>query len=179
MSFARVTLTGTLLQAPEKRFTPNNAAVTTLQIAVPVPAKGQQAASQLVVKIVCWRALADAVLVLQPGHVVHVEGRLQLNTVTTPEGVQKKLFEVDAQTVHVLPGLPTLIEVAVGGTTQQQAGGYAGGVAPQAQPAPPQYAPTATAPMPVAAAGVATQSPQVNLTDLSADDFLTEDDIPF
>jgi single stranded DNA-binding protein len=180
MSYARVTLAGTLLQVPEKRFTPNNAAVSILQLAVPVPAKGQQAASQMVVKVVCWRGMADAVSVLQAGHVIHVEGRLQLNTVTTPEGVQKKMFEVDAQTIHVLPGLPTQLEVAPMGAVAQQPQQPPAYQQPQMAPQPMQQQPAyQTSPMPQPAVGVTAASPTVNLTDLSADDFLTEDDIPF
>jgi hypothetical protein len=47
---------------------------------------------------------------------------------------------------------------------------------PMQQPQQPAYQ---TAPMPQPAVGVTAASPTVNLTDLSADDFLTEDDIPF
>jgi|GEM_PF-949738 len=184
MSFARITLAGTLLQEPEKRFTQNNQAVTILQLAVPMPPRrNDNEPQQMVVKIVCWRIIADAVANLQQGTVVQVEGRLQIAKVTTPEGVQKSMFEVDAQTVYQLPGLPQLLR----GDMAQQGGGS--GYAPQPQHAAPSYAqqpqqyqassagmPQPTQPMPIA---VAAPAQQANFSDLSADDFLTEDDIPF
>ena len=175
MSFARITLTGTLVQVAEKRFTQNNAAVSILQVSVPMPPRRNQETPNLVVKVLCWRGLSDAVLNIPAGTVLHVEGRLQISSVTSPEGVTKKMFEVDAQQIHQLPGLPTYVQPASQqGTYQQQA------PAPQQQPA---YASgsqdsfayngqTQTAQM-------VAPVPTVNLNALSPDDFLTEDDLPF
>ncbi len=174
MAFAQITLAGTLLQDPEKRFTQNNVGVSILHVAVPMPPRRNQPVPDMVIKVLAWRGLSDAVSVLQQGMVVHVEGRLQINTVTTPEGIQKKMFEIDAKQIHQLPGLPHAIQPV---TMNAQNAPAPTGYAPQAQYAPapqaqPQYAQqTATA--------VATPPPTVNLTELSPDDFLTEDDLPF
>jgi len=101
MSFARITISGTLLQAPEKRFTQNNIGVSILQLSVPMPPRRNQETPNLVVKVLCWRGPAS--------------------------------YE-----------------------DPQQAGGYGGQTAQAVAPAP-----------------------AVNLNTLSADDFLTEDDLPF
>jgi single-stranded DNA-binding protein len=185
MSFARITISGTLLQAPEKRFTQNNAGVSILQISVPMPPRRNQETPNLVVKVLCWRGLSDAVLKLPAGAILHVEGRLQINSVTTPEGVTKKMFEVDAQQIHQLPALPTYVqpESQQQGAYNNQAPaqqGYA--PAPQQQPAYAQAsydAPQQDAGYGGQTAQAVATAPAVNLNTLSADDFLTEDDLPF
>jgi len=185
MSFARITITGTLLQAPEKRFTQNNAGVSILQISVPMPPRRNQETPNLVVKVLCWRGLSDAVLKLPAGAVLHVEGRLQINAVTTPEGVTKKMFEVDAQQIHQLPGLPSYVQ-----PESQQQGGYNNqaptqqqSYAPQAHQQPAYAQASYDAPQQASYGGQTAQAvapaPTVNLNTLSADDFLTEDDLPF
>ena len=182
MSFARITISGTLLQAPEKRFTQNNIGVSILQLSVPMPPRRNQETPNLVVKVLCWRGLSDAVLKLPAGAVLHVEGRLQINAVTTPEGVTKKMFEVDAQQIHQLSALPSYVQPEF-----QQQGGFNNQAPAQQSYAPqqPAYAP-ASYEDPQQAGGYGGQTaqavapaPAVNLNTLSADDFLTEDDLPF
>jgi single-stranded DNA-binding protein len=179
MSFARITLAGTLLQTPEKRFTQNNVGVSILQLSVPMPPRRNQETPNLVVKVLCWRGLADAVLSIPAGTVLHVEGRLQINTVTTPEGTTKKMFEVDAQQIHQLPALPSYVQ-----PESQQQGGYRNqGPAPQANVATQSTAAYNPTPQIASYGGQTAQAvapaPSVNLNTLSADDFLTEDDLPF
>jgi single-stranded DNA-binding protein len=178
MSFARITLAGTLLQAPEKRFTQNNVGVSILQLSVPMPPRRNQETPNLVVKVLCWRGLSDAVLTIPAGTVLHVEGRLQINTVTSPEGVTKKMFEVDAQQIHQLPALPSYVQ-----PESQQQGGYRNqGPAPQANMAnqgTSYNAPPQDSSYGGQTAQAVAHAPSVNLNTLSADDFLTEDDLPF
>lgn len=171
MSFARISLAGTLLQAPEKRFTPNNIAVSVLQVSVPMPPRRNQATPNLVVKVLCWRNLAEAVTALPAGSVVHIEGRLQIASVTTPEGTPKKMFEVDAQQVHQLPGLPTPVQSEFQGTGNTSS--------PSVGQAPSTYATASTAEYGQSAQAVMPPPPTVQLNELSPDDFLTEDDLPF
>jgi single-stranded DNA-binding protein len=175
MSFARISLAGTLLQAPEKRFTPNNIAVSVLQVSVPMPPRRNQATPNLVVKVLCWRNLAEAVTALPAGSVVHIEGRLQIASVTTPEGTPKKMFEVDAQQVHQLPGLPTPVQSEFQGNA-----GTSSYTAPSSTgQAPATYATASTAEYGQSAQAVMPPPPTVQLNELSPDDFLTEDDLPF
>lgn len=163
MSFAKATLSGTLVSEPEKRFTPNNIAVTSFNIQVENPVIGAKAVANepFLVKVTCWRNLAEAVTVLQKGDSILVDGKLIMNSFQTQEGVQKKLFEVEASTVDKLPGKPEAIVPAAG---EGGAGSsYDGGTARSAQ----QTAYSAATP----ASG--------SNNHFSSEDLLTEDDIPF
>jgi single-strand DNA-binding protein len=175
MSFAKVQLCGTLVSDAEKRFTPNNVGVTVFNLSV-TNTKGQRGQeTSFPVKITCWRGLADATEALQKNHVVLVEGRLQINSYTAPDGQAKKYYEVDASTVFVLPSLPQPLNPVSSGTATTGGGG-GGYQAPASQNYGP--APAAAPAMPMAQA-TTTAAPNFELTDLSANDFLTEDDIPF
>jgi single-stranded DNA-binding protein len=178
MSLARVTLAGTLLHPPEKRFTQNNMAVSVLQLSVPVPPKrnAQAPSPDMVIKVLCWRNMADAVAALQPGTALHIEGRLQLGSIPAPEGgTPRKHFEVDAQRIYLLAGLPTALEVQANNNAGQPTSGQQSPM--QQQGAPAQHYGQANA---LGAGAMAvTATPNVNLSDLTAEDFLTEDDIPF
>jgi single-strand DNA-binding protein len=168
VSFAKATLSGILTSEPEKRFTPNNHAVTSFNISVENPAIGTKtvASEPFLVKVTCWRNLAEAVTVLQKGDCVLVDGKLIMNSYQTPEGVQKKLFELEANNIDKLPGVP---EPIVGTATEGQSSGGYDASSRNTQPAynsSGQSAPSAPA------AGAASGH-------FSSEDLLTEDDIPF
>ncbi|MEB3245250.1 MAG: single-stranded DNA-binding protein [Vampirovibrionales bacterium] len=154
MSLARVSLLGQVEKAPETRFTNNqNVPVCNLSLLVPA-APGSKMAQPFSIKVICWRGLASAVAEqVQAGQSVWVEGRLQLNSYQTPEGVTKKSFEIEATQVSVIDG--AMIPVIPSAT------GAPGQAAPQRQPAMASTA--AAAPMAPA----------------SADLFDSADDIPF
>lgn len=89
MSISKIVISGQVVKAPEKRFTPNtNVAVTEFFIAVnPTPRQGQPNETALV-KVITWRDLAERCSTeLQKGDTVAVDGRLQINTFTTAEGM--------------------------------------------------------------------------------------------
>jgi single-strand DNA-binding protein len=164
MSMAKVVISGTVASQPEKRFTNNtNQAVTNFTLSVPVPPgpSGQSSGKTFMVRVTCWRALADAAESLQKGQAVLVEGKLQINSFQSPDGVQKKTFEIDAQNVAQLSELPQLLA-----TSPATAGGSSPTPStsrPAAQPAPA---------MATVAAGNVAPMP-------SFDGMTTEDDIPF
>jgi single-stranded DNA-binding protein len=136
-----------------------------------MPPRRNQPTPNLVVKVLCWRNLAEAVTALPAGSVVHIEGRLQIASVTTPEGTPKKMFEVDAQQVHQLPGLPTPVQSEFQGTGNAPS--------PTVGQAPATYATASTTEYGQSAQAVMPPPPTVKLNELSPDDFLTEDDLPF
>lgn len=164
MSFAKATLSGTLISEPEKRFTPNNHAVTSFNLSVENPAMGSKGVPNepFTVKVTCWRGLAEAVTQLNKGDSILVDGKLILNSFQTQEGVQKKLFEIEAVSIDRLPGKPEPIVVTGEGGGQASGGGYEA----SSREAAPAYAPAA--PVGSAASG-----------HFSSEDLLTEDDIPF
>lgn len=165
MSFAKAVVSGTLVSEPEKRFTPNNHAVTSFTLAVPAGSTGKSGPNEpSMVKITCWRGLAEAVVEqLAKGDAVVVEGKLMMNSFQTQEGVQKKLFEIEANSISKLPGEPQPVMAAFGGEGQYQ------GNAPSAGRGGDN-----AAPQPVAAARASAPAGH-----FSSEDLLTEDDIPF
>ena len=170
MSFAKSTLSGTLVADPEKRFTPNtNAVVTNFTISVSKP--GDQ--GPFTVKIACWRGLADAVAEqLHKGDHVLVEGKLMINSYQTPEGVQKKSFEIEAATVYRLSEAPQAIMAAPGSNNQSSGKStYASAPAAAMNDFSASFPTTEPASVPAGSAAPA--------SGFGGGDFLTEDDIPF
>jgi single-stranded DNA-binding protein len=169
MTMAHATVAGTIEGSPEKRFTSqNNVPVTVFTLSVPQNSRnslqtGQQDFFQM--KVTCWRKMADLAGQLSAGNAVAIDGKLMFNTLTTPEGMTKKQFELEANNISLLPGLPEPL-------TQVASSTYAPGSASNSNvPQPSQ----STAPSPPAHQTV----PAQDLSDLTSEDFLTEDDIPF
>ena len=165
MSIARAVLVGTLDQEPEKRFTPQNIAVTTLWIVVPgKPMANGQLAPATRVKLTCWRGLAETAGDLQKDLVIMVEGKLMLPTYQDQSGVQRKHFEVEVSALSLLPGglpdpmVPATVSPSAGAAAQTPVGGgYA------AAPASGGYG----------------ASPAANAGMTLNDDMYTVEDIPF
>ncbi len=160
MTFARATLSGTVASQPEKRFTQNNTAVTSFMLEITPPPRGNAPSNPYQVKITCWARLAETVAeTVQHGQTVLVEGRLQAVTETTPDGTNKKSFEIEAGQVSIVTGQlqDVVAAAAMGGNTAAPAPAQ-----PQ-QAAQPQMAMAGNAPAPAA----------------SAQPAFTEDDIPF
>jgi single-strand DNA-binding protein len=174
VSFAKAVLSGTVVSEPEKRFTPNNHAVTSFYLSVETMGAGNRQGNNepFTVKITCWRNLAEAATTqLQKGDSILVEGKLLLNSFQTQEGVQKKLFELEANTIDKLPGRPEPIYQPAGATEEgaQPSGGYNA----SARTAAPAYEGSSYATPPRQTSGTVPSS------HFSSEDLLTEDDIPF
>ncbi len=165
MSFAKATLSGVLTSEPEKRFTPNNHAVSSFYISAENPSVGGKPSEPFSVKVTCWRNLAEAVSVLHKDDAILVDGKLIMNSFQTNEGVQKKLFELEAVTIDKLAGKPEPILAATG------EGASDGGFESSNRSAAPAYNGSQSAPQP------ASQGPASG--HFSSEDLLTEDDIPF
>lgn len=175
MSFAKVVITGTLTSDPEKRFTPNNHAVTSFNIQVENPVTSSKAGAvnePFTVKVTCWRNLAEAVEAqLHKGDEVLVEGKLILNSFQAQDGSQKKVFEIDANSIDKLQGRPEPIVAAAGGgegAPAQSGGGYNASTRSSAPAYASSYSTEQTA-APVTGSNA----------HFSSEDLLTEDDIPF
>lgn len=156
MSFAKIVVAGTLTSDPEKRFTPNNHAVTNFNLSVENPAFGKDN-GPFTVQVTCWRGLADAVETqLCKGDNVVIDGKLMLNNFQGQDGVQKKSFEIEANSIEKLPGPSQPVLVAAGEASEGRSSRPSapqGGFVPQASPQP--------------SGG------------FSSEELLTEDDIPF
>ncbi|MDX2085983.1 MAG: single-stranded DNA-binding protein [Candidatus Melainabacteria bacterium] len=197
MSLARVTIAGTVAADPERRYTSeNNVPVTTFELLVPMaPSRRAQAAGEqefFVLKVVCWRQLGDAVAEqVRKGEAVSVEGRLMIGSVQSADGSNKKLFEVDANSVERLVALPVAVLVAQGasGTTTGAAAPAGGRVNTNAPLAQHQPQPAMAGSSPAQAyASTAVQAPTSYVApagaasdpfDALSESLMTEDDIPF
>jgi len=162
MTLAKATLSGIVLTEPEKRFTPNNTAVTNFNLQVQPTGRNE---SPFVVRITCWRALADTVVErLHKDMVVTVDGRLQVNTFEEQGGMTRRMYEVDASNVYI--GQVEMLSTQTEGAPRNNTMGMTPPVAPQQQAAmapQPAYAPQ----QPMAATAVASPvAPQESYDDI-------------
>lgn len=94
MSIAKSVVTGTVYRTPEKRFTQNNVAVSGFVLNI-----GDR--EEVLVRVVSRRnALDEVVSSMSKGDRVLVEGRLQTNTVKMDDGSEKRIYEIDANTIE-------------------------------------------------------------------------------
>ena len=94
MAFSKAVVTGIVYRAPEKRFTQNNIAVSGFVLNV-----GER--EETLVRVLSRRqALDEIVSSLSKGDKIVVEGRLQIATVKTDEGTERRISEIHANTIE-------------------------------------------------------------------------------
>ena len=94
MTFAKAVVTGTIYRAPEKRFTQNNIPVSSFVLNI-----GDK--EEMLLRIIAKRTSLDEVVSsLGKDDRVLVEGKLQITTVKNENGAERKIFEIDANTVE-------------------------------------------------------------------------------
>lgn len=96
MSLAKAVVTGSVFRAPEKRFTQNNIPVSSFVLNI-----GDR--EEMLIRIVVRRAsLDDVVSAISKDDRVLVEGRLQITTVKNDAGAERRIFEIDANTIEMM-----------------------------------------------------------------------------
>ena len=94
MTLAKAVVTGSVYRAPEKRFTQNNVPVSSFVINI-----GDR--EEMLLRVIAKRtALDEVVSSLGKDDRVLVEGRLQITTVKNENGNERRIFEIDANTVE-------------------------------------------------------------------------------
>lgn len=94
MSLAKAVVTGTLYRAPEKRFTQNNVAVSAFILNI-------ADRDEMLVRVLSKRTSLDEIVsTLEKGDNVLVEGRLQTAAVKMDDGTEKRIYEIDANTIE-------------------------------------------------------------------------------
>src|ERR1700722_8371230 len=158
MSLSKIVVTGKVIKAPEKRFTPsNNVAVTEFVIAVESIPRADAPPESTPVKVTTWRDLAERCAnELKKGDPVVVEGRLQINNFVTAEGQKRRDVEIDAGNVE---NLSASVAKLAGAYTEEVAMTPVGAKVSQ-----PNFTPE--------------NSPKSNSDDL-ASIFASDDEIPF
>src|SRR5271163_881152 len=104
MSLSKIVVSGRVVRAPEKRFTPNtNVAVTEFAILVDSPPRPDGTIETTPVKVITWRDLAEKCAQdLHKGDLVAVDGRIQINNYSTNEGLRRRDVEIDAVSIENL-----------------------------------------------------------------------------
>lgn len=150
MTLAKITVTGKITKAPEKRFTQSNIALTSFVIAV----SDSFSQDETLVRVMAWGNLADrAADIVKEGDCVLVDGRLQTANVKTSNGRDRRIFEINASSIEKIilaEGAPT------GGYSQMPA----------------------QAPAPVQSAQKSSDIVQFAVDEIS-EDLIDEDEIPF
>lgn len=96
MSLAKAIVTGTVYRAPEKRFTQNNVAVSSFVLNI-----GDR--EEVLVRVLSKRQNLDEIVsTIDKGERVLVEGRLQTATAKMDDGSEKRIYEIDANTIEKL-----------------------------------------------------------------------------
>lgn len=98
MSIAKAVVTGTVYRTAEKRFTQNDVAVSSFVLNI-----GTR--DELLVRVISKRKnLDDLVSSLEKNAKVLVEGRLQIATVQSGEGTERRIYEIDANSIEMMSG---------------------------------------------------------------------------
>ena len=96
MSLAKAVVTGTVFRAPEKRFTQNNVPVSAFVLNI-----GDR--EEMLIRVVAKRAALDEVVSgISKDDRVLVEGRLQITTVKNDSGAERRIYEIDANTIETM-----------------------------------------------------------------------------
>ena len=98
MAFAKAVVTGTVFRAPEKRFTQNNVPVSSFVLNI-----GDR--EEMLIRVVVGRAALDEVVSgISKNDRVLVEGRLQITTVKNESGAERRIYEIDSNTIEMMGG---------------------------------------------------------------------------
>ncbi len=96
MTIAKAVVTGKVFRNPEKRFTSNNVPISAFVLNI-----GDK--EELLIRVLVKRnALDEVVSRLSKGAKVLVEGRLETTNVKNENGVERKIFEIDANAIELM-----------------------------------------------------------------------------
>ena len=99
MSLARATISGKVYRAPEKRFTSNNFPVTGFTLNI----SGND--DEILIRVNAVGNLAETVAqTIDKGDEVVIEGRLQNSVATAEDGTEKKIVEIEANSIMKISG---------------------------------------------------------------------------
>lgn len=102
MTIAKAVVTGTVYRAPEKRFTTNNVAVSGFVLDI-----GEK--DETLLRVISKRnALDEVVSGISKGDRVLVEGRLQVAVAKMDDGTEKRIYEIDANSIEMMGGTAPL-----------------------------------------------------------------------
>ena len=96
MALAKAVVTGSVFRAPEKRFTQNNIPVSSFVLNI-----GER--EEMLIRVVVKRnSLDEVVSSISKDDRVLVEGRLQITTVKSDTGAERRIFEIEANAIEMM-----------------------------------------------------------------------------
>lgn len=108
MTIAKAVVTGTVYRAPEKRFTSNDVAIWAFVLDI-----GEK--DETLIRVISKKNVLDGVVSeINKGDRVLVEGRLQIVAAKMDDGSEKRIYEIDANTIEKMG--------AVGGSSPSSKG---------------------------------------------------------
>lgn len=94
MTIAKAVVTGTVYRAPEKRFTSNDVAISAFVLDI-----GEK--EETLLRVLSKKNVLDGIVSsFNKGDRVLVEGRLQIATAKMDDGSERKIYEIDANTIE-------------------------------------------------------------------------------
>ena len=107
MTLAKIVVTGKVVKNPEKRFTQNNLAITSLIVDI-------NPQEETLVRVSAIGAIADRVAdTVKMNDSVIVDGRLQMETVKTTNGKERKVATINASNIEKISGDSSSSQAAV------------------------------------------------------------------
>lgn len=107
MTLAKIVVTGKVVKNPEKRFTQNNLAITSLIVDI-------NPQEETLVRASAIGAIADRVAdTVKMNDSVIVDGRLQMETVKTTNGKERKVATINASNIEKISGDSSSSQAAV------------------------------------------------------------------
>lgn len=98
MTIAKAVVTGTVYRAPEKRFTSNDVAISAFVLDI-----GEK--EETLIRVISKKNVLDEVVSsFNKGDRVLVEGKLQIATAKMDDGSERKIYEIDANTIEKMGG---------------------------------------------------------------------------
>lgn len=98
MTIAKAVVTGTVYRAPEKRFTSNDVAISAFVLDI-----GEK--EEVLLRVISKKTVLDAVVSsIGKGERVLVEGRLQISVAKMDDGSEKRIYEIDANSIEKMGG---------------------------------------------------------------------------
>ena len=96
MALAKAVVTGSVFRAPEKRFTQNNVPVSSFVLNI-----GER--EEMLIRVIVRRtALDEVVSAISKDDRILVEGRLEIATVKNESGAERRIFQIDANTIEMM-----------------------------------------------------------------------------
>lgn len=109
MALAKAVITGTIVRTPEERFTQNNVSISSFVVSVE-----ERNAEPFMLRVISKRkSLQEVISTLSKADRVLVEGALQITSVKDERGNERRVFELDANSVEKIGGASAVSAAAL------------------------------------------------------------------